>query len=345
MNGNPLWKILRGTLRFVGATLIVLAILWAAGAVLYDLPGPPWLGMAASLVWLISALAAWFVVRARLLARVAVVLGFTGIFVWWLTVQPKQSRDWKPEVAVLARAEIVGDKLTIHDVRNFDHHSKDSFTPHYETRTYDLTKVKGVDIFLAKWGSGLMGHPVVSFDFGEDVRLAFTIEIRPEKGESFDPLGAIFRKFELIYIPADERDVIRSRTAFRAGEKVYLYRMRTTPGSARTLLEQYITRLNQLHERPEWYNIATANCTTSIRAQNPQGQRIPWDWRILLNGNVDELLYERGALNSDDLSFSALRESAQIRDTPPSTGPDTDFSRRIREERPGFTSTSRTEAP
>ncbi|HSI65017.1 MAG TPA: DUF4105 domain-containing protein, partial [Candidatus Saccharimonadia bacterium] len=211
MNSNPLWKILRGILRFVGATLIVLAILWAAGALLYDLPGPSWLGMAISLLWLIGALVAWFMVRARLLARAAVVLGFACIFAWWLTVQPSANRDWKPEVAVLAHAKIDGDKLTIHDVRNFDHHAKDSFTPHYETRTYDLAKVKGVDIFLAKWGSGLMGHPVVSFDFGDDVRLAFTIEIRPEKGESFDPLGAIYRKFELIYIPADERDVIRSR--------------------------------------------------------------------------------------------------------------------------------------
>jgi hypothetical protein len=335
MKRHPLGRILSGILRFVAGVLIVIAILWATGALIQDLPVPFWLRLAFGVGWLGGALAGWFFFKSRWKARTAVALGFALILGWWYTVAPSATRDWKPEVAVLARAEVEGDRLTIHNVRNFEHQSASSFTPRYETRNYDLTKLKGLDIFLAKWGSELMGHPVVSFDFGAEGHLAFSIEIRPEKGETFDPVGAIYRKFELIYVPADERDVIRCRTNFRKNEEVFLYRVRITPENARERLLQYAKRLNELHERPEWYNVATANCTTSIRSQNPRSKRLPWDWRILFNGSADKMLYERGGLDTT-YPFDELKRRSRVNEAARAAGDSPEFSSLIRKGLPGF---------
>jgi hypothetical protein len=335
LKDHLLWRLLRGILRFVAAIPVVLAVLWAGGAFGYDLPVPVWLRITVSVCWLVGAFAAWFVLRPRIVARLAIVLGFAIILGWWLTVPPSSNRDWKPEVAVLAHADLNGDQLTIHNLRNFDYQTAGTFTPRYETRTYDLTKLKGLDIFLSTWGSGIMGHPLVSFDFGRDNHLAFSIEIRPEKGESFDPIGSIYRQYELIYIPADERDVVRVRSNYRPRESVFIYRVKATPEQARERLMQYITRLNELHARPEWYNVVTANCTTSIRTQNPRAKRLPWDWRILFNGSADAMLYERGALDQT-YSFEELKRRSRINEPAQAADDAPDFSVRIRQGLPGF---------
>ena len=74
---------------------------------------------------------------------------------------------------------------------------------------------------------------------------------------------------------------------------------------------EYIDRLNQLHLHPAWYNEITENCTTAIRAQRPAALREPWDWRMLLNGLGDQMLYERHAL-AGDLPFAELKARALI---------------------------------
>lgn len=335
MRNNPIWKLVRDLACFVAGIPLVLLILWVAGALLYDLPLSSGLRLAISLCWLVGALGAWFFSPRRLAARTVVLIGSAGVVGWWLTLQPASMRDWKPEVAVLARAEIKDDVLTIQNVRNFDYQAAEVFTPRYEDRTYDLRQLRGVDIFLSTWGSNLMGHPIVSFDFGSGGHLAFSIEIRPEKNERFDPIGSLYRKFELIYIPADERDVVRVRTNFRTTEEVFLYRVAVPPETARIRLGEYVARLNELHGRPEWYNVVTANCTTSIRAQRPRAQRLPWDWRILFNGRADEMLYDQGGIDQA-LTFAELKRRSHINSAARAAGDAPDFSARIRQGLPGF---------
>ncbi len=87
----------------------------------------------------------------------------------------------------------------------------------------------------------------------------------------------------MLYIAADERDVARVRTNFRK-EDLYLYRINVTPEHARQRFLEYMAAMNSLRETPRWYNAVTTNCTTSIRTQSAKDERIPWDWRILLNG-------------------------------------------------------------
>jgi hypothetical protein len=333
------WNLVRALLQFLFAVSVAVAILWAAGALFYDLPGPAWGRSLAALGWTLTATGAWFFIKPHWTWRLVAAVGFCLVVGWWLTLQPQSERDWKEEVAVLASAEVEGDVLTIHNLRNFDYKTADQYVAQYETRRYDLRKLVAVDIFLSKWRSELMGHPIASFDFGDDGHLAFSIEIRPEKHEEFDVLGSVYRKFELIYVAADERDVVRVRTNIRPNESVTLYRVMTTPEHARARLLEYVARLNALHRSPEWYNVITANCTTSIRAQRPQTERIPWDWRILLNGNADKMLYDHGGLDQT-LPFAELKRRSLINTVAKAADHAPYFSARIREGLPGFTNTN-----
>ena len=146
----------------------------------------------------------------------------------------------------------------------------------------------------------------------------------------------LYRQFTLIYVVADERDPIRLRTNYRKGEEVYLYRTAASPGEARERFLEYVNTLNTLHTQPRWYNAITTNCTTAIRAQHPVNQRTPWDWRILLNGKGDELLYERHLIATAGLPFPELKERSHINERARAADQDPDFSRRIREGVPGF---------
>jgi hypothetical protein len=160
-------------------------------------------------------------------------------------------------------AVIEGDVVTFHQVRNFDYRTEKDFTPRYETRRFDLNKLSGVDLFLNYWGSPYMAHPILSYDFGEDGRICFSIETRPEKGESYSALGGLYRKFELFYVVADERDVVRLRSNFRKGQDVYLYRLKAP--FAKASFMEYVRTVNELHERPRWYHAITNNCTAAGR--------------------------------------------------------------------------------
>jgi hypothetical protein len=272
-------------------------------------------------------------VRPRWRARLGIALAIVLVVVWWASIPPRQYRDWKPEVALTPHVEIDGDIATIHNLRNFDYRTTDDFTPHYELRKVDLRKLRGVDVFINYWGSPYMAHPIFSYDFGDGGRVCFSIETRPEKGESYSALGGLYRRFELFYVVADERDVIRVRSNYRSGEDVYLYHL-GVKGARESFLE-YVRIVNELHENPRWYNAIANNCTTAIRKQKLASDRLPLDWRLIVNGFGDELLYERGQLNQS-LPFAELKRISRVNEKAKAADQAPDFSERIREGLPGL---------
>jgi Domain of unknown function (DUF4105) len=321
-------KALRLAVVALGGLLGLIATAWAAGALYFDLP-IAWLCAPLALIYGLAMLAALILVKGRWRVLSVVAAGFVVVLAWWLTIQPRPDRDWKPEVAVLADAVIDGEHVTIHNVRNFDYRTETDFTPRYDTRTYDLSQLRGLDLFVTYWGSPLIAHPILSFDFGDQGRICFSIETRSERGEAYSAIRGFYRQFELIYIAADERDVIRLRTNFRKGEDVYLYHLNLPLEEVRGRFLEYVHRLNDLHARPEWYNAVTTNCTTSIRSQHATKDRMPWDWRILANGKGDEMLYELGLIDRS-LPFADLKRRAHINDRAKVVADAPDFSERIR---------------
>ena len=319
--------VVAGLLTLVGVAFIA----WGGLALWFD--GPESRLVAGLLV-------AGFVAVSLLLPLVAGKRGLAGVALvwvallgWWLHIPARADRDWLPDVAQLPSARIVGDRVTISNVRNFDYRSETDFTPHWEERTYDLSLVRGLDLFLSYWGSPMIAHTIMSWEFDDGSHLAISIETRKERGELYSAVRGFFRQYELYYVVADERDVIGVRTGHR-GEHVYLYRLRVSPAQARALLLSYLDGVNRLARAPAWYNAFTHNCTTSIRLHvQDVGIHNPWDWRILVNGHADELLYERRNLNHE-LPFAELRTRSEVTTRAQAAESVPDFSARIRDGLP-----------
>jgi Domain of unknown function (DUF4105) len=208
------------------------------------------------------------------------------------------------------------------------------FVARYDDRSFDLRKLDAVDLIAVYWAGDAIAHIMVSFGFAGD-HVAFSIETRKEKGEAYSSIAGFFKRYELIYVVGDERDLIRVRTNYRRPEElVYLYRTRASPEAARRLFLEYIDKINQLRERPEFYNTLTTNCTTDVwslvRALSDQ---FPLDWRVLLSGYFPEYAYDLGSLDTS-VPFEELKAQSLINDKARAADQDPNFSQRIREGLP-----------
>ena len=321
-------KILRFFACVLALIAAVLCVAWAFGALYFDSAGP-----FAAILFVIALLAILIFARGKLLKLAFVFGAFAIVVSWWLTLKPSNDRAWQPDVAQTAWADMKGDEVTIHNVRNCDYRTATDFTPHWETRTVRLSQITGMDVAIDYWGSPWIAHPIVSFQFSDGLPLCFSIETRKTLGQQYSTLEGFYRQYTLIYIAADERDVIRLRTNYRR-EDVYLYHTLASPAQAQQRFREYINSLNALNESPRWYNAVTSNCTTSIRAQRAAKLRVPWDWRILLNGKADEMLYQDHAIATGGLSFTELKQRSLIDERARAADQDPDFSRIIREGLP-----------
>jgi hypothetical protein len=326
-------RALGGPLLVAVAVLTVLFAVWGAAATWID--GPAARPLAGLLLVAFVASVAFPLVKVRPLLEACAwaLVPCAAVACWWLSIRPSNERDWQPDVARTPTSERHGSLVTVRDVRDFAYRTETDFTERWEERRYDLDRVVSLDLFVSYWGPTLYAHTILSWDFEGSPPLAASIETRKEKGESYSALLGFFRQFELVYVLADERDVIRLRTEFR-GEHVFLYRLDTSPAAARALLEQYLAEANTLARQPAWYNAFTENCTTAIwrnvRALSPDN---PFDWRLIANGHIDRMLYERGRVDTA-LPFAELRQRSDVTARTKACGSRLDFSRCIREGLP-----------
>jgi hypothetical protein len=322
-------KSFRFVLIGIGGLAGLLASAWATGALYYDLP-IAWLRAPLAFVYGLAMLVTLFFLKPRWRAMGLVAAGFAAVLAWWLTIKPSNTREWQPDVAQLASAETNGDEVILHNVRNCDYRTETDYTARWETRTVRISQITGVDLAINYWGSPWMAHPIVSFQFADAPPICFSIETRKQIGQTYSAIGGLYRQFELIYVVADERDVIRVRTNYRRGEEVYLYRTTMTPPQARERFHEYLRSLNEIRDHPRWYNAITTNCTTSIRDQHPVAERIPWDWRLLLNGKGDELMFERHTIVTAGLPFPELKARSLVNPRAKSADALPNFSKLIR---------------
>jgi hypothetical protein len=263
-------------------------------------------------------------------------IAFLVLLGWWSTIEPSNDRTWQNDVAVLPSADIDGDLITLRNIRDFEYRSETDYTPRWTEKTVDLQQLDTLDLIAVYWMGDAIAHTILSFGFGGE-RVAISIEIRKEEGETFSALAGFFRRYELYYVVAEERDAIGLRTTYRdPPEDVYLYRVNMPRENMRGLFLEYAKKINELNDRPEFYNSAITNCTTNIvtHVQAFRGP-VPFSWKMLLSGYFPELVYERGSLDQS-LPFDALRRQSLVNESARAADGHTDFSRRIREGLPGF---------
>lgn len=323
-------------LRWLGNLPLWGFIIYWWGAFFFDEPyGGKALGNSiASIIWLVciaigmKKLKPWWK-RATLTALFVLIVAIP-----WLNIEASNDLDWDVGFEQTGHVSINGTQYTFHQFRDFDYTHDGEITQRWIDKTVDLENLQGLDIFHDRFMGNFMAHPMLSFDFGEQGRICLSIETRREKGEYFNPLAGLYKKYELMYIFGDERDHVRLRTNIR-NEPVYIYKSNATPEMVRHLFVSSVAVQNSLYQNPEFYNILNANCTTSIRNQIPPEKRAAFDIRILINGLLDQLLYEEGSIVTENLGFEELRQRCYINDVAKLHHDSPDFSEQIRHGRPG----------
>jgi Domain of unknown function (DUF4105) len=250
---------------------------------------------------------------------------------WLATRHPSNTRNWKADESRLPQATFHGDTVVVRNVRNFDYRSSDDALARWEDRTFDLARLSSVWYVVVPFtGERAVAHTFVSFGFADSAYVGISVEARKEVGEEYNALSGLFRQYELMYVVADERDILRVRTNFRP-DSVFLYRVNTTPARARALFVSMLRRANALRDRPEFYNTLTQNCTTTIvrHVNHLVPGRVPFSYRFILPGFADALAYDIGLLDTS-LAFPELRRRAYVSDRARAIGAAEDFSRRIR---------------
>ncbi len=332
--------------RHPGLRMLGLAVLWLilgimtvwALAALYVDVRIAWLRIPAVALYVVALIVIFWKAKLQRYRALCCLGAFCVVLAWWLSLKPSNEGDWEADVARTSSVEVNGDQIIIHNLRNCDYRSETEYSNCWSDRTVYLSQLRGVDLFFTTWGPPHIGHPILSFQFGDHDHICFSIEARYKAGQSYSAILGFFRQYELIFVTADERDVIRLRTNFRKAEEVRLYRTTLSPETARAFFFVYADYLNQLKDHPEWYNALTRNCTTTLDRQltadmaNPQ----PWNWQILLNGTLDRLLYERGRLVTGGLPFHELWEREHINAAGRAADGSPDWSALIRVGRVGF---------
>lgn len=318
------------------ALLAVFAGIWGSFALAYQLPGR---GIGKGLLigfwavcWLAIAIAAS---TGHALPVVAPAIAMViALLSWWRTIRPRNDRVWADELSRMLGATVEGNMVTLDNVRNFEWRSPRDYTPRWEARRFDLDALCSVDMLLSYWTGPLIAHVLVSFGFHDGRHLAFSIEIRKQRGEAYSVLGGFFRKFETSLIAADERDIVRLRSNVRR-EDVVLFRVALSPSAMRSLFLAYLAEAESLRRMPRWYNTATANCTTVVfEMMRHIVGHLPLDYRLLLSGYLPEYLHDVGGL-TPGYSVAELRAAGRVDARALAADDDPGFSQRIRAGVPG----------
>ena len=333
---NAVRRIARNLLSILLTLLYLVGIAWASGAIYYDAPlsreGDRLLltiGYALVVLLMLVALGS---PRLRFLWWM---LSMGIVVIPWSLKNPGFQPDWKPGGSRLPSAVVEGSSVTFQNLRHFQYDEAQQTTERWESRTVDLSKLEALDFVHHELGDSQLAHPLLSFDFGDDGHIAFSVEIRYRNGQDFSPVQGLYKQYDLIYLVGDERDFLQERALVR-DEPVRLYRLTYPLERVLEIFHETSGAMNSLRENPRFYNTLTTNCTTSYLRQSPARKRPRFDYRIILNGMMESLLYEREVIATEGLSLSELKTRASINEAAREARKDPEFSTRIREGRPGF---------
>jgi len=311
--------------------LLILSVVWANFAIAYQLPAPGIVLIGICLAFDLIALAALVAIllRRRWRALLAYAVAYAILLAWSASISASNDKNWAADVAHGVTGSIDGDRLSVHNVRNFDWRTETDYTEQWEQRTYDLSKLRSLDLFLSYWMGPAIAHAIMSFGFEDERYLDFSIELRRTRDDRYSAIAGFFKTHELVYIGADERDLMTLRKL--RNEEIQLYRLKTPPERARALLVEYIEQANDLAAHPRFYNTLTNNCTTAIfDMARTVTLSIPFDWRIILTGHLPDYLYEHAAVDTR-IPLEELRERADVTGRVDERLSEVEFSSRIRE--------------
>lgn len=259
-------------------------------------------------------------IRKKILRRFGFFLGGIGVlYLLLLSVfRPSHDRDWElghealPQIVYSAESS----EITIENYRNFAWTEVNAADIQYETRSFNLNELSGVDVIISHFDDfeGL-AHIFLSFGFTDGKQVVVSLETRRESDESFSPLLGILRQYEIIYVVGSEEDVVGVRTGHR-DERVYLYPTKASPEQARLLFDLLAVKINDVYDAPTMYNTLTNNCTNELTRSVEEMSDInfPLTWKTILPGYFDEVLYDLELIDGEG-AFIDVKERHLIDNT------------------------------
>ncbi len=249
--------------------------------------------------------------------RGVITLGIIGLsyLVLFITFQPSHNRDWELGHEALPHITYAttSSSITIDNFRNFNWTAVKAAEVSYETRTFDLDQMSGVDVLISHFDAfeGL-AHIFLSFGFKDGQRVVVSLETRRESDETFSPLLGMLRQFELIYVVGSEEDIVGVRTGHR-DERVYLYPTKATAEQARKLFGLLVEDINGVYQKPRMYNTLTNNCTNELTrpVEVMSEVNFPLTWKTILPGYFDEVLYDLDLIDTSEL-FTEIKSKHLI---------------------------------
>lgn len=323
--------VLRLLLRSVLWLALATLHLWALLALYFWFQGPSLPALAVCAFYALALFGVFRFAKARSHGGLVSLVLFVAVVAWWTRREPEKGLIYQPETAESVTMDTDLNVLTVHAMRHFRYRSLADAEERWATRSYDLDKLRYVDLYFVHWGIPGVAHIITSFVFENSPPLAVSIELRREKGESDALLRGFFKQYELHYVWSDEIDLIKLRTNLRK-EEVYLHRTSLTPEQGKKLLRDMARRTNWLAENPEFYNTLTDSCANvlSTHLMAALGKNVPWSQLPLLPGSWERRGYEEGWLLHANPDFAADREASHINARAQQTEDDKDFPDRIR---------------
>jgi len=241
-------------------------------------------------------------------------------------LKPSNDRNWSQNHKVLQTAEFNGNMVTVRNVR-YSKYAKniqqnpasatetdEAYTTIYYDAVFNLDEIQTMDLVIVPFQAmPSLAHVQTSFGFADGRHIALSIEARYEEGEKYDPVAAGLRQFELIYVFADERDLIRIGSALNKND-VHLYQLKLTPAEIREVFVDTLNRANALSKKPEFYHPLWNSCVTNLvhHINKSRPNAIPREYRTLLPGLMDEYVYDLKLMVTPAKTFKEAKENAKV---------------------------------
>ena len=249
-------------------------------------------------------------------------------------LRPSNDRDWIAELEVTPFAEVVGDQVTLKNIRKNRYLTNDDYVLDHFDRVININQIQSVDYIVVPFNNApQIAHTMLSFGLDDETYLGVSVEVRREKGEGYSAWRGLTRQLELMYVLADERDLIGVRTSQRESD-AYIYPTIANSKQAQALFKSVVTRMNQLAVNPEFYHTITNNCTTNLQSHVNElsPNRIPYAWKVLLPAHSAQYAYDLGLLDRR-IPFEDLQAIALVRDESTQNLDNPRFSKLIRAKR------------
>lgn len=315
-----------------GALLLILGV-WIGLSLHFQIAAPLvyllYGGLAVAILGALRML--WRGQLGRAFGLSAVVLSVWAL--WWGSLAPRQERDWMAEVARGVTAEAQGDGLVlVRNIRDFRWSSPTEAVETWYDLVVDPAQITSVDMIMSVWDSPEIAHTLVSFGFADGRHIVFSGEIRREVGEEFSAIGGFFKRYELVLIAADERDIVHLRTDAR-GEAVSLYPVQMGAAQRAALFEAFLDYGNALAREPRWYHTLWTNCTTMpYRLVRQVAEGVVFDLRVILSGRLPGYLYDLGVLpGAQTAPLAELKARAALPRRPVAGMSSADYSALLRQ--------------